>query len=252
MNSLLDQSDELPQLDQSKNYLSELVGPDKKFKTAEDLARGKAEADVMIELFKKRQDDLRRDYLELREEANAQAKFQDLVDQLRTPQNIQTPNTIVPEVKQPAVNPDEINSLVSNAIVQHENQKKRTDNYNLVQAKLKEELGDKSRDFLLSKMNTLGLSAEEINETARKSPTAFFNMVGLNKVQSEDLFQNLPRSSQRSDPFAPQGAPKRTWSYYQAMKKSDPAAYTSPKIANQMLDDMVALGDAFKDGDFNN
>src|SRR6267154_5364704 len=108
MENLLDQQ-QLPQtpppLDPSKNYLTDLVGPDKKFKTVEDLARGKAEADTTIELFKKRQDELRDDYLKLREEANQQAKLQDLIDRLEHPQNTPQFTPPVMESKQPTIDP---------------------------------------------------------------------------------------------------------------------------------------------------
>src|SRR5882757_7528259 len=120
--NLLDQNNQdlPPQLDQSRNYLADLVGPDKKFKTNEDLARGKAEADVTIELFKKRQDELRTDYLKLREEANEQAKLQDLLDRLENPNPINryagnTPSheqTQVNELKQPTIDPNQMSSLV--------------------------------------------------------------------------------------------------------------------------------------------
>ena len=240
-----------PQLDRSKNYLADLVGPDKKFKTVEDLARGKAEADSTIELFKKRQDELRTDYLNLREEANAQAKLQDLIDRLENPQNTPVVTQPVTDIKQPTLDPTQLSSLVSKEIVNYETNKKRTENYNVVQSKLQEMLGSNYQPILAQKMNALGLTADEINETAKRSPTAFFNMMELNNKPQTNPFQSPVRSSQRNDNFLP-NQQKRTWSYYQEMKKADPKMYYNSKIANQMLDDMVELGDAFKDGDFNN
>src|SRR5258706_1745063 len=250
--NLLDQNNQLqpPQFDPNKNYLAELVGPDKKFKTVEDLARGKAEADNTIDLFKIRQDELRDDYLKLREEANAQAKLQDLIDRLENPQNKPDVTTPVTEPKQPTIDPTQLSSLVSNEIVKHEVNKRRSDNYNQVQSKLKEMLCSNYQNILLEKMNTLGLTADRINETTKESPTAYFNMMGLNPQPAQQGFQAPVRSSLRNDNFSP-NQQKRTWSYYQEMKKSDPKMYYNSKIANQMLDDMVELGDAFKDGDFN-
>lgn len=240
-----------PQLDPSKNYLADLVGPDKKFKTVEDLARGKAEADTTIELFKRRQDELKEDYLKLREEANAQAKLQDLIDRLENPQNNSQSREPAPEVKQPVLDQQQLTSLVSKEIVNYETNKKRTDNYNSVQSKLQEQFGNNYQAELAKRMNTLGLTADEINETAKKSPTAFFNMMGLNNQSQPTSFQSPMRSSARSDQFS-STQPKRTWSYYQELKKSDPKLYYDTRIANQMLDDMSELGDAFKDGDFKN
>src|SRR5882724_132878 len=140
--NLLDQTQQPPQFDPTKDYLADLVGPDKKFKTVNDLARGKAEADTTIELFKRRQDELRTDYLKLREEANAQAKLQDLIDRLENPsQNTPVVTPPVTEPKQPTIDPAQLQSLVSSSILEHETNKKRTENYNLVQSKLQEMLG---------------------------------------------------------------------------------------------------------------
>ena len=59
---LLNNNNQDPIIDESKDYLSELVGEDKKFKTPAELAKGKWHADQTIELMKKRMDDLRADF----------------------------------------------------------------------------------------------------------------------------------------------------------------------------------------------
>jgi hypothetical protein len=38
---------------------------------------------------------------------------------------------------------------------------------------------------------------------------------------------------------------KRTWAYYQELKKTNPKLYLDPKISVQMDKDAIALGDAF-------
>jgi hypothetical protein len=43
---------------------------------------------------------------------------------------------------------------------------------------------------------------------------------------------------------------KRTWSYYQEIKKADLNKYLSPKVQQQMHRDASDLGSAFQDGDF--
>ena len=44
---------------------------------------------------------------------------------------------------------------------------------------------------------------------------------------------------------------KRTWTYYQEIRHKDPHKYLMPKIQVQMMKDAAALGEAFKDGDYN-
>jgi len=81
-NLMADQPDTIDTIDPSKNYLAELVGEGKKFKTQEDLARGKAESDAYIKILEKRSDELRNDYLKLRDDYSSRAKLEEVVDQL--------------------------------------------------------------------------------------------------------------------------------------------------------------------------
>lgn len=255
MNSLFDQNDN-PQLDQSKNYLDELVGEGKKFKTVEDLARGKAESDLYIQTVNTRADQLRDDYLQLREqlnardsEATAQAKFDEMLSRYETIRNNPQSPVEPPERKPtPQFDPSKLDSLIEEKLLKTEADRKAATNFSSVQKKLKEQLGSNYQSVLQERMNELDLTTEDINSLARKSPTAFFNTLGLNQQQQESLVSG-PRSTQRSS-FAPKAAEKRTWSYYENLRKANPKIYYDPKIANQMHDDAIALGPEFQDGDF--
>src|SRR5882762_1576622 len=102
--SLLDNTNLPNQLDSNKAYLEQLVGEGKKFKTAEDLARGKAESDSFIEIMKARMDELRADHLRLREDHQASAQLKDLIDSLQkskddTTRDTNRDNVITPAVK---------------------------------------------------------------------------------------------------------------------------------------------------------
>lgn len=246
--NLFDQNNNI---DPNTNYLEALVGEGKKFKTVEELARGKAEADLFIANQNKVNDQLREDYLKLRETANAQAKFEDLLvryEQLPTRPDPSVQLPAEPVQSKPPFDPEKLGSLIDARVEQREASKKATDNFNQVQNKLKEQFGNDYQSVLQERMNFLGLSADDVNQLASKSPTAFYNTIGLN-AQPESLM-SPPRSTTNTAGFRPQGAPKRTWAYYQDLKKKDPAAYYSPKIKNQMHDDAVALGTDFQDGDF--
>lgn len=252
MNDTLLQPDQTvePQLDPNKNYLTELVGEGKKFSTPEELAKGKFYADQTIEVMKKRQDELYADYVKLREENVAKAKLEDLIKQATSQQLASSETTPANEVKdKPAIDPSQLKNLIAE---EYKNQKfldKATENFNKVQEKLTETLGVNYSNVLKQRSSELGLSDEDINALARKSPAAFFRTFGIDQPQG-DTFQAPARSNQRSDSFAPRGAPKRTWAYYQELKKADPALYHDRKIGAQMAQDVVEQGDAFYDGNF--
>jgi hypothetical protein len=250
--SLFDQNND-PQIDPNKNYLETLVGEGKKFKTVEELARGKAEADLYIETVNKRSDQLREDYLKLRETANTQAKLEDLLARLENAPQRQEPSLQLPaEPVQatPQFDPSKLDSLIDRRVEQREAQMKADANFRTVQNKLKEQFGNSYQTVLQDRMNFLNLSTEDVDTLARKSPSALYNALGLGGT-TQDSLMSPPRSTTNSAGFRPQGEPKRTWSYYQDMKKKDPKAYYDPKIANQMHDDAIALGTDFQDGDFN-
>ena len=233
------------------NYLTELVGDNKKFKSPEDLARGKWEADNYVKTLEGKLDELRNDYIKEREENASRANLEQLIRRLETAQPSQITQ---PEVKEmntpPTIDSKQIESLVSTKIQEFELTKKQTDNFNSVKSKLIEQFGNNYQTKLKEQIENLGLSEEEANALAKKSPAAFFRTLGMEQTQQQQTFQAPPKSDVRSA-FQPTGAPKRTWSYYQQMKKENPKAYHDPKTNIQMHNDAIALGAEFQDGDFN-
>ena len=247
MNTLFDQD---AQLDPNKNYLEELVGEGKKFKTVEDLAKGKFESDIYIDTLTRRQDEINKDYRRVLDESKAQATLKDLLKEYQSNQIPDRQNT--PPVndleKKPVIDREELRSLIATEFVETQKQQKEKTNFDTVQKKLQEQFGVNYSEVLKRQMETLDLSPEDIDRLAKKSPAAFFNTLGLNPTAPSPNI--APPRSQRSDTFLPTGQAKRTWSYYKDLKKTNPSAWLDPKIAVQMQNDHIALGDAFEDGDF--
>jgi hypothetical protein len=63
-------------VDENVDYVTELVGEGKKFKDISGLARGKAEADLTIEVLKKKLDDLNK-------ELTTRASLETFLDQMK-------------------------------------------------------------------------------------------------------------------------------------------------------------------------
>lgn len=242
--------DELPEFDQNKNYLSEMVGEGKKFKTSEDLAKGKFHADQTIELMKRRLDELTNDYTRLREDNMSKAKLEELIEQLN--QRQQQPSNENTQVKdsKPMIDPDQLDSLISNKVQQMEISKKQAENFKMVQSKLKEKWGDNYPTALKRQLDNLGLDKDFVDNMAKNHPTALIKTLGLEDQPAQDSFFAPPRSAQRQDNFSPTGKEKRTWSYYQELKKTNPSLYFDPKMAVQIQKDAIELGEEFRDGDY--
>lgn len=248
-NSLLDpQPDDQISIDESKDYYSELVGEGKKFKDNAELAKGKWYSDQMIALQNKRLDQMRTDFIAERNENIAKAKLQELVDRLSNTNNSAIPLAKVEDEK-PAITEDQIKSLMSSSLREYEVNKRQTDNLNQVQSKLIEKYGANYSSSYSDQLQNLGLSAAQVDNLAKESPQAAIRLLGLEARQT-DNFQSPPRSNQRSDNFSGNGPKKRTWAYWQEVKKADPASYLDTKTALQMQKDAIELGDAFCDGDF--
>lgn len=243
--SLLDGDDHVDEIDPNKNYFAELVGEGRKFKTQEDLARGKFESDRMIAFKNKEFDDLRTSYLELLEQNKAGPKLQELLDRLNDQQltSRETPPSNE-DTKSPAMDYKEIESLVSRKIQETEMSRKQEANFNVVKNKLIERFGNNYKNSVKQHMDELGLSDDDVNALARKSPTAFFKTMGLEDKETES-FQAPPRNERRSDNFVPKGSEKRNWAYYEKLRKAEPKVYLDSKTQTQMYKDALEFGDAF-------
>jgi hypothetical protein len=242
MNTLFDPNT-TPQLDPNKNYLEELVGEGKKFKTIEDLARGKYESDVYIDTLTRKQDEINKDYRRVLEESKTQATLKDMIAQMQTQyqQPHLEPQNTPPVNDKPVIDRDELRSLISNEIVETQRQRKEQENFSTVQKKLTEQFGPNYQEVLKRQMDTLELSAEDIDRLAKKSPTAFFNTLGLNQ---QPIKTNIaPPRTQRNDTFLPAAGKKRDYQYYQELKKSNPMLYIDPKITVQMQNDVIEMGE---------
>lgn len=243
------QTDLLPELDPNKNYYQELVGEGRKFKDNEGLAKSKYYADQTIEVMKRRMDELRTDNLQLRENVMTRDSVKEMFDQLSATKT--TGENTLNTMDQPSTSPDpkDYEAMIFSKISEYESRKKESDNYSSVKDRLTQQYGDNFPRVLKQRSTELGLSDEDLTSLARKSPSAFFKMLELDKPR-EDTFQAPIRSNQRNDNFAPSGAKKRTWSYYQELKKSHPEMYFDSKITSQMAKDAVDLGEEFRDGNY--
>lgn len=252
------QNDQI-QIDETKDYFKELTAPGAKFdiskydndpmKAAAAIAKGKWHADATLEHRNKSYDELRNDWMKLREEYNAGPKLKEYLDQLVN-QKKQEDHIIPPvEDSKPVYDPAEIEKLLEQKLSAREQQRKEEQNYRLVESKLTEHYGPNYQSVLKQQVDQLGLDKDFVNDLARKHPSVLFRTLGLEGQKREDSFSAPIPSSQRRDPFA--ATEKRTNAWYQKLRKSDPVTYRSPKIQDQMLKDALALGDEFNDGDWN-
>ena len=257
MNLFEDGGDQNPQLPTDQDPIEVLTGPGGKFdrskyQSEQDMwkaiAKGKVEGDMYVDHLKKRLDESRQDFSVLREQYNAGPKIQEMINQLTQGRSQPDNNPVVPE-PQPEVDLNKIQELVQAQIQASKQVEKENNNASEVERRLSEHYGPNYRQVLKQQVEQLGLTQEFVNDLARKHPQVLYRTLGLDGQRKQDGFQAPVSSSVRSDPFAPT-TNKRTWSYYQKMRKDNPSLYRDPKTQNQMFKDAIDLGPSFEDGDY--
>lgn len=249
--SLFDQNDSI---DENKDYLEELIGPGGKFDVTKynndrdaaikAMAKGKAHADKTLDQRNKEFDELREAFLAKSEEADkksaeaeAKAKFEELVTRFEASKNTNQDDTNKSGiVDQPTLDPSKIEEIVANKLQEIEVKKRENDNLSVVDSRLRERFGDNAANILKEKMNTLGISNDDLKFLAKRSPEAVFNALGLNQ-QVQENFQAPVRGSTRNDSFSPKTT-TRDAVYWEKMRKDEPKKYFSPDNSVQRLKDM--------------
>lgn len=215
-----------------------------KDKSPEEVLKAKVEADLHIKAIEREKAELKEMYLAQRDELLAKAKFEDYLDQIKTPpQSLQAPLPQANEVNSPTFDRDEFKKLANDTYQEFDRTKREAENFRQVETKLKDKFGDNYANVLKDQQIQLGLSSDEVNSLAKRSPEAFSRLMGLDT--KTEGFQAPMRSGQTASKFSPTGEPKRGMSYYQELKKTDPRVYLDPKISQQMERDALNMGEAF-------
>lgn len=221
------------------------IGEGKKWRDHATLIKAKNDSDSYVKILEARLDDFR-DQILAKKDAEESKRAEELIRQADLlPLASNQPPPVKEEIR-PTFKPEDIDDLVERKLTEKEKARQEQSNFNTVKAKLKEQLGDDYVPVVRERIEQLGLSDDDFNQMARKSPDAIINILGLNE-QRRNPFQAPPQSS---GALRGKSSAKRTWSYYQGLKKDNPRAYLDPKIATQMHDDALALGNSFYDGDF--
>lgn len=242
-------ADSLLSLDQTTNNDADRQDIINKWKDKpqNELLEAKAESDLYIKTLTARLDDLKNDYLQLRDQHQTSAQLKDIIERLeRRPDpaasndtNHDTTGTVV----QPSLKPEEIQALINQEINKNKLLDKQTQNFLSIESKLKEKFGENYHTSYKQRLDTLGLSQEFADDLARNHPGVFLKTFELDAT-SNTTSQAPPRTQQRPTSFAP-SVTRRDWNYYQTLKKENPRLYLDPKIAIQMHEDAIALGKDF-------
>lgn len=216
-----------------------LVGDGKKFKTADDLAKAKAESDRFIQQVQREND-------ELRKEVASKQTIDEILTKVREMSN-------QPQIAQPPVTPPansdsgkevDIESVVATLLQKREVENTVKSNTEIVSKVLTEKFGADAQIHLNKKASELGVSLDYLRRIAIESPKAFFSLIGVSEVRPQTQPVAAPRApGQSAPPQAHDGT--RNKNYYDSIKAKNPTEYFSSKTQQQMYKDAMAQGDSF-------
>lgn len=223
------------------NYFDVLVGEGKKFKTPDDLAKGKLEADRYI-------DQLVTEKRLLEEQLKERKGVEELLTEWRStdsqPTNPKEPLSERQVEGPTSVKPEEITKLVEDKLTELEKRKKAESNLSVAQAKLKEVWGESAKTLLNDRAAELNVSLDYLKEQAASNPQVFFRLIGLDAKPSQPPVPGLPKATQTVHSFASSNNEKN-YAYYEKMRRENSHLYYSSEIQKEKFEQAKKLGDNF-------
>lgn len=221
-------------IDETKDYLTELVGEGKKFSDVSALAKGKATSDAYIA-------NLEREMAELRGELQTRATIEDVIDKMRTQRNEPEHNRNTnPDEPDGKFNPEDINKLVEQHLAQATQAQREAANFDLVTQELQRTYGADYQRHLNQKLTELGLDKGVATNLARTQPKTFLKLFG-------EAGGNTPaaplKGAVNTGAFQPNGN-VRGAKYYDNIRKEMGSTkfFADTKIQKQRWQDIQSLG----------
>jgi len=233
-----------PEVPEGASALDILVGEGKKFKTVEDLARGKLAADTHIQ-------QLEAENAQARNELKTRLTLEEFLDKMNTPKEPEPkPEQLNPNpgqeagLEKAALTTEQLEALVSNRINAERQKEAESRNLRDVQSHLVSAFGPNYTPKLREIASQLGVTEEYLNQTAAKTPSVFLRLVGIGDSNSGKVQPPLtPPATSFNSSTIPSNSGEKTKSYYDQIRKTDPKRYRSLQV--EMHNQALKLGPAF-------
>lgn len=216
------------------NPFEALVGEGKKFKTKEDLAKGKLESDAFIAKVTEENAELRKELEAALELARKSASGGQSGGQPEGGKVITNPS-----------NAGDLEKVVETVLTRKNEQATKANNLKEAVDALIGQVGsaDAAREAIAKRAEQLGVTAAYLKEQAMISPSAFKELMGVRQGQASSAPATnkpsvvVPKNNSHS------GVPNKA--YFDNLKKTDPRTYWSPRVQNELFKARKELGEAF-------
>ncbi len=222
----------------SGDPLSDLVGEGKKYKTMEDLARSRLEADSFIEK-------LKNENAALREAISTEtdpAEMLRLLEQRRLNAKKGSENAVNSQSNQSPVAPlseERVLELLS----ERDRKLQQEKNRQLFDSTLANTFGSKTAEVVTKRLSDLGMDKQTFDNLALSNPQAALRVLGLkDNVGSGSLEPSVTTEAYLSEKL---NGEVRNFAYFQKLRREMKEAYYSPEMQRQVWEARQKLGDAF-------
>tara|TARA_R110000803_G_scaffold167327_2_gene230555 strand:- start:136 stop:921 length:786 start_codon:yes stop_codon:yes gene_type:complete len=230
-----------------ESFVSKLVETrGEKWGDPEVIAKGKLEADAYVktleeQLAQMREDLGKQDYAsQLLTQLQQKAPSPTVGNTVASNNNNESGTYADDNTNQP-VDDELLKSLVEKTLTEREAKATVDQNLSVVVTQLEELYGTEANATVQKKAQELGMTLERIEELAKESPSAFFALLGENRVPAK----SLAHTSIRTEGVNYENTGQRDWAYYSQLRRENKNAYYTPKVQQQLLEDKQRLGSKF-------
>lgn len=245
---------ENPENTDGLGHLAQLVGEGKKYSSIEELAKGYVHADTYIEALKAKTNDLEQEvnkrmaieqFIETKQdnEQNANASG----DPAPGAEVVETKTEPVVEAE-PKVNESELIERIKAELRQDDEKAKGERNQAAVVQRLKDVFGtdENVNKAVAEKAASIGVSIQWMMDTARKSPEAFYGLVGIDSSKkSPGVIPAAVNTAGVPSAADSSKIQQGTKAYYDEIRKTNMKKFMSPEIQKQYMKDAMADPDKF-------
>lgn len=212
-----------------------LVGEGKKFKTIQDMARGKLASDEHIQRL-----EIENKALKEVAEGSGTAVL-DRVSELLAKVNGQSATTQVSNQSKP----ESLTEEQVRAILHREQERSKVDgNISKFNEVVTKTFGEKAEETMRSKIASLGISGETFNRIVAENPESAMNLVGLKPVGNvaSGASQGTVNTAAL---LGNQDTSRKNHAYYQKLRKELGADFFKPEIQSEMISERKRQGSEF-------
>lgn len=241
--------EEIPQHQEVPTSIEDWVGDGKKYASVDEFVKAFSHAQNHIQNLEGQVQGLHEDLVKRQ---TAEELFENYVKPNQatqdTPpeesQGVEDPD----DMSQPAqtISEEDLLAKVDERLEQRDQSRKATENEEKVSNVLRERYGDSAPRVLKERADELGKSVEDLQKIAQNDPNLFMALFPPQQrnpshspaMRGEMTPESQPRNRQPDHP---------TYSFYENMRKNDPARYWDPKTQAKIVREAERYGDAFYD-----